>query len=503
MRKFHELFAGRDDVYGTYELSSAPAEGKRTGRARTIQGPVTPELYERHIAGEESLGIVPIMKDNTCWFFAIDVDDYTTPDLHEKLARKIRTLQLPLLVFNTKSGGVHLYCFFSAPCDAKIARDAAEKYLSILSLPKTTEIFPKQESSSGSGNWINLPYFGDSRVCMGTSGTHRLTLREFLHQAHRMEIEPDEIAPREEAKEILPEVDAPKDHSQAPPCIQLLLAHGVQEGSRNDCMMHIGVYLKKAFPEDYPDKLAAMNFDGTLEAPLALKELSLLTSQVSRSNYGYFCQKQPMKSMCDAAKCKRMKYGISDEKGLGEGLNWSLDSLRQIGEEDPVYIAMVDGVEVRLNIEQLYSFAAFRKVATPKLRKILQPMKGSEWETLVNNLMQTMEYEDAPDVIGSAGMVIAAFKDWVEEMIDVRGGSEVDLAQGHPYYDWDQKRVVLRPEDFLSNIRRKYGRELQRRTIWSVLRNEGMEERPWGDKKIWLFPAPKPWFELDEPEGTI
>ena len=64
---FSELFGGLTSAYGTYELSGARrADGKAEGRALTKKAEVTLELFAKHLKGELSLGIVPIMKDNNC-----------------------------------------------------------------------------------------------------------------------------------------------------------------------------------------------------------------------------------------------------------------------------------------------------------------------------------------------------------------------------------------------------------------------------------------------------
>ena len=57
MKQFHELFAGRDDVYGTYivPVDRAPDKnGKLHGAGRLIREPATKEVYDRHLAGEQS-----------------------------------------------------------------------------------------------------------------------------------------------------------------------------------------------------------------------------------------------------------------------------------------------------------------------------------------------------------------------------------------------------------------------------------------------------------------
>ncbi len=493
MREFHELFAGRDDVYGTYDLSSAPTDGKRTGQARTVQGPVTRQLFELHLEGIQSIGIVPIMKDNTCNWFAIDVDNYG-PGIHRSLARKIEILRLPLMLCNTKSGGAHLYCFLKKPVSAKIARACAARFISALSLPETTEIFPKQEISEGSGNWINLPYFGKSRQYMGRDGDQELTLTEFLSAATNKSIWPSELPASEEAKEVLQEESVPTDHSQAPPCIQDMFRFGVKEGSRNNCLVHMGVYFKRAFPDDWEDRLSHVNHT-IFDEPLRWGEVSAAINSLQKTDYQYKCKDQPMESMCNASLCKRMRFGIGEINPEKDAkLNWHIDSLRQIGDREPVYIAMVNGVEVRLTPDQLMSFQMFRKAVMIKLRIMPTAVKAAEFADIISNVMATMEYEDAPDAVNSDTQLINSFKSWVEELIDDDGGSPLSLANAVPYYDFDQKMVIFRPDDFFNYLRRLTHERIDRNKAWVTFESHGCQDRV----KAWAFPANPPWFEVDE-----
>ena len=105
---FSDLFGGLDSAYGTYELNGAHrSDGKAEGKALTKKGSVTNELFEKHLKGEVSIGIVPIMKDNKCKWGCIDVDKYSM-DIKSTI-KKIRELKLPLFPYRSKSGGLHLF----------------------------------------------------------------------------------------------------------------------------------------------------------------------------------------------------------------------------------------------------------------------------------------------------------------------------------------------------------------------------------------------------------
>ena len=63
---FKTNFSGRDDAYILFN----------DGVYQTVKGAVTKELFQQHLEGEISLGIIPITKDNTCRFGVIDDDSH-------------------------------------------------------------------------------------------------------------------------------------------------------------------------------------------------------------------------------------------------------------------------------------------------------------------------------------------------------------------------------------------------------------------------------------------
>ena len=79
------LFRGRDDVYALRWESPAPdraamcprsaAAGARTARRSYLH--LTDEAIEEHLRGRESIGVYPLLTDDTCWFLACDLDGRT------------------------------------------------------------------------------------------------------------------------------------------------------------------------------------------------------------------------------------------------------------------------------------------------------------------------------------------------------------------------------------------------------------------------------------------
>lgn len=511
MRQFHELFAARDDVYGTYRVSKAQKTTqkgqKRLGQAKTVTDTkLTKAIYDKHIKGEQSLGLVPIRLDGTVSWFAIDVDNYADERLHEKLAEKIDHLNLPLLVFKTKSGGAHLFCFLVEPMQAADAREYAEKFVAALKLPKKTEIFPKQEAiaRSDAGSWINLPYFGKTRPCLGIDGATELSLKEFLLLAAEKEVHPSDLGFREKEVKQRDTESSDEDDEGAPPCIVTMLKDGIEEGGRDNAMTHIAVYLKRAFPDDWQERLFDINSEHCSPA-LPVREIMRIAKSAERKDYQYLCKQSPMVGICDKQACLKRKFGVGD--GEGELANFSIDAIRKIGNDDPYYVVVVDGLPVRLTSAQLLSFRDFERAVFEKLNKVLNTMKPIEWKKLLAEAMENMEFEEAPEEIGTTGAIMRAFMDWTAQRL-IGGGMRERVADGQPFYDTKECCILFRGTDFLSHIRRNSGSKFDDRIIWLTLKEEGANEVREvinGRKlRIWKFPVgSEPWFDVSDEEGAF
>jgi len=107
IQEFIDLFKGLDIAYGEYFLNGDrdSKTGKTKGQAITKRGPVTEELFRKHLNGEINLGIIPINKENKCSWGCIDVDKYNLD--HKALIEKFRYKKYPLVPYRSKSGGVH------------------------------------------------------------------------------------------------------------------------------------------------------------------------------------------------------------------------------------------------------------------------------------------------------------------------------------------------------------------------------------------------------------
>lgn len=152
VREFRELFAGYPRAFGT-------GQGGWVKRAPNEQD------YRAHLDGtSHGLGIGPLMENGRCLFAAIDLDE---PDF--KAAGEMATL-LPGTnwIERSRSGNAHILVFFAAPIEAWIVRGILRETLAALGR-RDVEVFPKSDKLLPGmfGNYLNLPYFGDTRQVVG------------------------------------------------------------------------------------------------------------------------------------------------------------------------------------------------------------------------------------------------------------------------------------------------------------------------------------------------
>jgi len=182
------LFRGREDVYAlrwenarTGENGYAPAvaggwSGARGGPKTYLH--LTDETIEEHLRGRESIGIYPLLEDDTCWFLACDLDGRTWQLDAAALLEACADKGVPAVLERSRSGdGAHVWVFFSVAVAAASARRLGALLLREamsrrreLDLASYDRLFPNQDflPQKGFGNLIALPLQGRCREA-GTS----------------------------------------------------------------------------------------------------------------------------------------------------------------------------------------------------------------------------------------------------------------------------------------------------------------------------------------------
>lgn len=187
VRLFRHLFRGRDDVYA---LRWESRSSGRSGYAPACANKWKPEICEKprvacrdcghrqplpltdaaihgHLAGEHTIGLYPLLEDDTCHLLAVDFDEKDWRDDARAFLRSCRELAVPAALEISRSGeGAHAWVFFEEAVPAREARQLGAALISHtcqasrqLRLSSYDRLFPNQDTlpKGGFGNLIALP----------------------------------------------------------------------------------------------------------------------------------------------------------------------------------------------------------------------------------------------------------------------------------------------------------------------------------------------------------
>ena len=437
--RFHDLFQGLPRAHGAYHVAAPNGDGKVGGSARTVHEPPTVALWEKHLEGTFGIGIIPIRDDATCRFGAIDVDVYPL-DL-PTLAREIEALELPLVLCRSKSGGAHLYLFTSEPVAAELLRDRMMEWAIALGYAGV-EVFPKQTrlaSQKDVGNWINMPYQAGARsvrYAIDEDGK-RLTPDEFLEYATARMVD----------STVLEEFTLPEDTSEGafsdgPPCLQSLAKRGFPEGSRNNALFSIAVYLRKRYETGWEEKLAEMN--QRYMSPGKASEVQGAIRSVSKKGYSYKCTDQPIAACCNKQVCLTRKHGVGagpDDPAVVFG------EIVKLMTTPPMWIWDINGARMELTTDDLMSQARFQKHCLEHLNKWPLAMKPARWRAMIQERLERATVEDVPTDATDEGHLMIYLQRYCTGQAQAR--SQDEMLMNKPYTDTSARRTFFTSADFM------------------------------------------------------
>lgn len=184
---FRHLFRGRSDVYpirweskttGKSGYAPACANEWRAGvceKPRIKCGdcshrsltPLSDAVIYDHLAGEHTIGVYPLLEDDTCHFLAVDFDEADWRDDARAFMLSCEELGVPAALEISRSGcGAHAWVFFANRVSARDARRLGTAIISHtcsrtrqLKLASYDRLFPNQDTmpKGGFGNLIALP----------------------------------------------------------------------------------------------------------------------------------------------------------------------------------------------------------------------------------------------------------------------------------------------------------------------------------------------------------
>ena len=403
VERFRKIFLGLERAHGVTYVDKKGADGEKIkGKSFVQREMVTNNHWLNHLQGKEpSLGIIPITDDNKCRWGCIDIDSYAGFD-HQKLINKIKLLKLPLIVFRSKSGGAHVFCFTTVPVEAKLMRDKLLSVSAVLGYGGS-EVFPKQielKSKDDTGNFLNLPYFnGDNttRYAFLENGK-AANIDGFFELHERNKLTPEQL-------EKLQIKRPQSEFSDGPPCLESLTQSKLNDG-RDRVLYQYIQYAKRKWPEEWPKKINQFNYTHFVE-PLDDKVIQEKIKFHSKKELGFKCNEEPMCNHCDKSLCKVRKFGIG-----GESVFPTLSDLQKVELDEPYYWVNVDGERIKLDtIDSLLEQRLFRRTVTKQINKKPPRITTKEFEKYTDMLLSNIEIIKAP--IGSS--LIEQLKDHLEE----------------------------------------------------------------------------------------
>ena len=115
-----------------------------------------------------------------------------------------------------------------------------------------------------------------------------------------------------------------------------MLKQGFPEGTRNNGLFNVGVYLKKSKPESWETEIEEYNRK-YVHPPLPAQEVLTLIGTLKKKEYNYKCSDEPIKSYCNVSRCRGCKYGIG-----GGNTTPTFSSLSKLDTKPPLWFLSID-----------------------------------------------------------------------------------------------------------------------------------------------------------------
>ena len=183
---FRSLFNGREDVYPvrwearTGKSGYSPACLNEWRRPLCIKPrmkcsdcenreliPVTDESIQNHLTGKHTIGVYPLLTDETCWFLAVDFDKASWKEDVLAFLKTCEDVGVPAALERSRSGnGGHVWIFFESLMPGGLVRKLGSAILTYtmerhpqLGLDSYDRFFPSQDTmpKGGFGSLIALP----------------------------------------------------------------------------------------------------------------------------------------------------------------------------------------------------------------------------------------------------------------------------------------------------------------------------------------------------------
>ena len=300
------MFQGDNSQYLKSSLTGEDDErGKRQANYVTVHEPVTDNIWKQHLEGKLRLGLKPEMNDK-CHWGCIDVDPNNYKDYSEKkYVEIIKKYNLPFVPVKSKSGGLHIFIFFTEQADIKKVQTKLQEINEEYFLAQ--EIFPCNKA-------VNMPYhkMNASMEFAFDDNNTPVMVGRFIEMANQKKIKPSDFFNFK-----VQEYQAESEWKHYPPCVQKLIQEGWSGNNRNNFLFNVLVLeMKKnnTLNVQQIDEVAQQRNNQIFTKPLSRNEVTQLAKSVHKGGYQFQCPpKHPeYNPICNKELCKLRRLGIGD-----------------------------------------------------------------------------------------------------------------------------------------------------------------------------------------------
>ena len=177
----NDRFTRKIHVHGDAARSARAGDGPGASRAEVCEKPrikcgdcgnrllipLSDAVIYDHLAGKHTIGVYPLLEDDTCYFLAVDFDEAEWREDARAFMQSCEELGVPAALEISRSGnGAHAWVFFAGRVSARDARRLGTAIISHtcartrqLKLDSYDRLFPNQDTmpKGGFGNLIALP----------------------------------------------------------------------------------------------------------------------------------------------------------------------------------------------------------------------------------------------------------------------------------------------------------------------------------------------------------
>jgi hypothetical protein len=269
-----------------------------------------------------------------------------------------------------------------------------------------------------------------------------------------------------------------------------LCSQGFPEGTRNNGLFNIGIYLKKVSPSAWEDKVVEHNMK-YFAPPLPNNEVQIVIKQLGKKEYRYKCKDAPLNSFCNSGLCRTRKHGIG-----GHGPDSpTLSSLSKYASDPPLWFLDINGRRIELETDSLFNQAAFQKACLEKLNTLPPALKKQDWEALLNGLLTEMVETEQISEASEDTSVVGRFMDLLEEFTThmQQAMDRDEIIMGRPWIEPDDGKCYFRIKDLEAHLKRNNFVGLTAPKMAQRLRDMGGEPIPLFLKgrtvRCWRIPA--------------